>query len=58
MTKLKNDAEFYRDQVELLREEADEQQLRSAEHYKNQVSLFLFLYFTNAFFVILMNLNF
>ncbi|CAH8456735.1 unnamed protein product [Schistosoma bovis] len=37
MTKLKNDAEFYRDQVELLREEADEQQLRSAEHYKNQV---------------------
>ncbi|TNN11825.1 nonmuscle myosin II heavy chain, partial [Schistosoma japonicum] len=37
MTKLKHDAEFYRDQVELLREEADEQQLRSAEHYRNQV---------------------
>ncbi|CAH8468913.1 unnamed protein product [Schistosoma haematobium] len=37
MTRLKNDAEFYRDQVELLREEADEQQSRSAEHYKNQV---------------------
>ncbi|CAH8461436.1 unnamed protein product [Heterobilharzia americana] len=37
MTKLRQDAEFYRDQVELLREEADEQQLRSAEHYRNQV---------------------
>ncbi|THD21820.1 Myosin-2 [Fasciola hepatica] len=39
MTQLRQDADFYRNQVEMLKEEADEQQHRSSEHFQGQVSV-------------------
>ncbi|KAF8570309.1 hypothetical protein P879_04393 [Paragonimus westermani] len=36
---LRQDADFYRNQVEMLKEEADEQQHRSSEHFQGQVSV-------------------
>ncbi|CAH8562489.1 unnamed protein product [Dicrocoelium dendriticum] len=39
LTQLKRDADFYRNQVEMLKEEADEQQHRSSEHFQGQVSV-------------------
>ncbi|KAF6770254.1 hypothetical protein AHF37_11410 [Paragonimus kellicotti] len=39
LTQLRQDADFYRNQVEMLKEEADEQQHRSSEHFQGQVSV-------------------
>ncbi|TGZ59101.1 hypothetical protein CRM22_009270 [Opisthorchis felineus] len=39
LSQLRQDADFYRNQVEMLKEEADEQQIRSSEHFRGQVSV-------------------
>ncbi|CAL8079706.1 unnamed protein product [Calicophoron daubneyi] len=39
IAQLRQDADFYRNQVELLKEEADEEQHRSSEHFQGQVNV-------------------
>ncbi|KAG5449462.1 hypothetical protein CSKR_105509 [Clonorchis sinensis] len=39
LSQLRQDADFYRNQVEMLKEEADEQQHRSSEHFRGQVNV-------------------
>lgn len=39
----KDNAEFYRNQLELLREEVDDQNTRTSQHYEEKVRVLLFV---------------